>query len=125
MPFTVDPIRKYENVNGVCIVDTAIATLAVSNNNLLVAATPGYRVRIMNWVIQSDGATVGSFVLKSNSGGSAITSPLTAPASTGGTHFILPNNDTGYMQTAVGHGLYVDVMTAGMVFNIGFIRYIS
>lgn len=123
MPFTVDPIRKYENVNGICIVETAKLTTTVNNNWEIVPALADYRVRVMGWIIQSDGATLGTFTLKSNSGGSAISTPITVPASTGGLSDKLRIQDVGYMETAIGHGLFADVVTAGVLFNIFYIRY--
>lgn len=124
MPFTVDPIRMYENVNGICTVLSTGGTLAVGNNQLVVAAVTGYRLRIMGWIMQSDGATVGKIQFKSASGGTAITGPMGVPTSTSGVLDKLPVTDCGYFETNISEGLYADITTAGIYITLFYIKYI-
>lgn len=124
MSSIIDPIKMYETGGSVCPVLHVRLVTTVNNNWKLADAVANKRIRIMGWNIQSDGAVIGTFQLKSNSGGTTITTPLSAPASTTGLSDKLPIVNSGYgIETSTGHGLYADVTTAGILFNISFIVY--
>ena len=120
---TLDPIRYLELPTGIATIQTAAVVTAVANNQQLVAAVSGKRIRVMGWIAQAVGAAVGSFTLKSNSGGTAISAPLTVPVVTAGANEKLPISHTGYMETSTGHGLFTDVTGAGINFTIFYIQY--
>jgi hypothetical protein len=119
----IDPIRYYELLNtGISTIQNGILTGAVANNQQIIAAITGKRHRAMGWIIQSTTGVQGSFVFKSSSGGAAISSSLWAPPNTA-----LPYNleikDCGYFETNTGEGLFVDVVTAGVYFNVFYLTY--
>lgn len=125
MPITIDPIRYLETRSGIVTVTSTFFVSVVANNQAIIptASVTGKRVRVMGWIAQSVGAVVGSFTLKSASGGTALMAPLTVPPVTAGLSDKLPIIETGYMETNTGEGLYVDVTGAGVNFTIFNIIY--
>jgi len=104
----VDPLRIYE-VNGqVCPLLCAAFELTAGNNQQIVAATSGKRVRVMGWIAQAAGAAVAGYRFKSNSGGTTIMPILRAPMSTNGDLHTIEIVDSGRCETSTGHGLYAD-----------------
>lgn len=122
--FSLDPTRIFETRSGVSTLKTAQKTLAVGNNQIVIAAVSGSKLRVMGWVLQSDGAVVGTVVFKSASGGTQLTAPVSVPASTGGTTDKLPIAYCGYFETNTSEGLYADITTAGVLINIFYLEYI-
>ena len=121
--FRVDPTRMYETPNGVCKLSCAAIVTTVANNQQVVAAVSGKRIRVMGWLAQSVAAAVGAFTLKSASGGTALMTPLYVPAITAGACEKLPIVDSGYMETVAGEGLFVDVITAAINLDVFYIIY--
>lgn len=118
----IDPTRIYMINGQVYTLKTAQASFVVVNDQALVSAVAGYKVRIMGWKIQSFTNIVGSFQLK-NSTGAFITAIMSAPALSTGFCNELPVVESGYEETATGAGLSVDTTVAAMSYNIFYLQY--
>jgi len=120
--FMVDPVKKYQ-INGEALkILPAVATCVVGTNKLVLAAITGKIIRVMGWNVSTAGA-VGSFFLKSASGGTAITNVVDVPAATTGYNEFKPIVDSGYCETNVGEGLYADIFTTDIYLTIFYIAY--
>lgn len=127
MPHVIDPVRLYVNhLNGgaeVCKVLCAPVPLTVANNQLIVAAVTGKRIRIIGFSYQSKAAGAASFLLRSGSGGAVIHELLTQ-AGTGSPPILFPKDDGGgYCETASGTGLYADNAGNLASLNVYYITY--
>ena len=118
----IDPIRVYQ-VNGtVCTVDTACPILSVSNNQTVVAAVTGKKIRVMGLLATvGSGAGQAGVTLKNGSGG-ATRMAFVLPASTVGP-IHLPLVNSGYFDTDTGVGLFVDIATSVVNLNLFYITY--
>jgi hypothetical protein len=95
-----------DDATAVATVQNANANVAASQtDSVLVAATPGKKVRVL-WVVFQAGnvATALTFNSKGAGAGTAI-SPTFANGANGG--FVLPLNNYGWFQTNAGEGLTV------------------
>ena len=124
---TIDPVRMYEVARSgsgeVCQLESKGVAPGVANNTQLIAAVTGKKIRVMGIQAQSQGAAAGAFQLKSNSGGATLTPAMYTPPNTNGAWYQLPVINSGYMETATGHGLFVDVTTTGQSMLISYIVY--
>lgn len=120
---TIDPPRLFE-MNGVVLpVLTAGLGITAGTNQQVIAATSGKRIRVMGWIAQGDGG-IGTYLFKSNSGGTQLTGGLYCPnGATAGLHHFFPITNSGYFETSTGHGLFADVATATINFTIFYISY--
>lgn len=118
----VDPIRQFMSNGEVCTLKSAFLAASVANNQSVVAAVAGKRIRVMglNWQTAS-GAGAGTMQFKSNSGGSALTPAFQVPLQP--TIDRWPISTTGYFETATGHGLFVDVATQAVTVMVFYIEY--
>lgn len=121
---TIDPIRIYQ-VNGeVCPLKSAFAVVGVSTNTSLIAALTGRRIRVMGAFISSQGAAVSTFSFKNGSGGTVLFG-ATAPSNAVATpNIFLPVNESGYVETDTGVGLFCDVATTAAAITVFYIDYI-
>lgn len=102
-------------------------TFGVANNQALVAAltSPDQIILVVGWIAQGSGAAVGTFQLKSASGGTTIMAPLMVPSNAAGACDKLPINESGYgMATTAGQGLFVDITGAGINLTIFYKSYV-
>lgn len=119
----IDPTRIFE-VNGeVCQLKSTQVMPGAGVDIGVIACPAGQRIRVMGWLIQSVGATAGSFKFKDGPGGTGLTSILFAPPSTNGDCFELPIVDSGYIETSTDELLYVDVAVAQLSMTIFYITY--
>lgn len=118
---SIDPIRLFEVNKQVSTLQTAVFNSAVANNQLIVTAVSGQRIRVMGFTMQS-AAAQGNPIFKNGSGGAYISAAFWAPASTL-PPFVLPVTDSGYFETTTGTGLYADVATAIVYMNVFYITY--
>lgn len=117
----IDPVKKYQ-INGVaCPVRSAYLSAAVANNQSLVAAVTGSRIRVMGLLVQSLNAGGSQIGLKDASGGSTLLY-IAAPAITVGPTFI-PIVDSGYVETTAGNGLFLDCSTHEANVTVFYITY--
>ena len=121
--FRVDPLRIYETPSGVVQLTCTPFNGAVANNQSVVASASGKRIRVMGWVAQSSTAVVGTMLLKSASGGTALMAPLAVPVITAGSNDKLPVIDSGYFETNTGEGLFCDVTVAAIALTLFYITY--
>lgn len=98
-------------------------TVGIGNNTQLIAASVGYRHRVMGWIAQGAGG-VSAFTLKSNSGGTVIFPPMNIPSGAAGLDNKLPIVEGGYMETSTGHGLFCDVATTNLYLCLFYITYV-
>jgi len=126
-PFTVDPVRKYEFTKGgasrVSQIQCAPKELGTGNNQTVVTAVSGERIRVMGWRAQGTTSTQGYFYLKSASGGTLLTARWTFPPSTS-LPDILPITDGGYYETNTGEGLFIDITTAALSLDLYYVTYV-
>jgi len=119
----VDPVRKFLVKEQVCQLTNYYLSASVANNQQVVAAVSGKRIRVMGlWGI-SGGAGISSCTLKSASGGTALQS-FTLPANTSAQPNVqMPVVDSGYYETVTGEGLFLDVATTAALINVQVIIY--
>ena len=118
-----DPLRVFQ-VNGqVCQLKAAALNSSVANNQQVIAAVTGKRIRVMGGIYQSGGAAVSNIWFKSNSGGARLTADLRVPMIDNGENFFLPIVECGYYETSTGHGLFTDVATDSCNMTVFYIEY--
>ena len=123
MATVIDPVRIYEVKGQVCLLQTVVFSYAVANNQSIVAGVAGKIIRVMGYQCQTAGAAPGGFAMKNGSGGAFLLGPFTVPANTAGVVDRLPIVDSGYTETTAGTGLFIDVSTTAINFNIYYIVY--
>lgn len=119
----IDPNKIYEVKGEVCQLSTAVKELAVGNNNVVVSAVSGKRIKVMGFTAQDTAGAMGYLYLKTASGGTIIWSRTSYPANTLGALLQIPVIDSGYCETNTGEGLYVDVYTSALSLNLQYIIY--
>lgn len=85
----------------------AIIDAATSGDNTLVAAVAGKKIRVLALVLISAGTVTARF--ESGAGGTALSGQMTLAVNTG---FTLPFNPVGWMQTADGTLLNLELSAA-------------
>lgn len=102
----VNNTRYLYDENTLKLVKYALATIVpAQTDSALVAAVAGKRIKVLSAVMQCSGATITTtFNTKPGGAGTAI-SPGFQFATNG--NVVLPLNEKGYFQTAVGEGLSV------------------
>lgn len=119
----LDPIRLLETPSGIAKVQSAAVALSVANNQTIVPAVTGARIRVMGWKAHGTTGTAGTMLLKSASGGATISPTLPIPANTTFPADILPLSLTGYCETVAGEGLFADVTGAAISLFLWYITY--
>lgn len=119
---TIDPIRKYEIQGNVSTLKTGYLSAAVANDQQIVAAVTGKRIRVMGMVLGSSAAS-SSVLFQSGAAGVQLTTLLNAPAIATLPPFVLPITDSGYFETTTGEGLFCDVTIAITYINVFYIEY--
>lgn len=117
-----DPTRIYEIRGEVCKLKTAAVSVAVGNNETVIAAITGRAIRVMGFTIQGDGG-VSKVTFKNGSGGAALFGPITAASSTTPDQFIVPIVASGYFETSSGTGLFADISTTAANINVFYLDY--
>lgn len=124
MALTIDPIRIFEIKGQIYTVLTNSAVLTAGLNQVIVANTSGYKVRVMGWGAQGvSGAVTGYYRFKDGSGGSIFFNYLGAPLVASGFVDKFPIENCGYMETTAGNGLYADSTTADVTVLVHYILY--
>lgn len=119
----VDCIRKF-TINGqVCERKSTQNTFAVANNQSVVAAVTGQRILVLGWKANGTTAAVGVMQFKSASGGTMLTHPIVVPSNAAGNSDLLPINDTGWIETNTGEGLFVDITGAAVGLTLFYLTY--
>lgn len=125
----VSPPQLYEVNDQVCKITCADFQATAGTDKLVIAAIPAVAgvsaakiIRFMGCRLV--GQTAAGFVhFKSGSGGSAISGFEAFPAPTLGIPAIIEVIDSGYYETAVGVGLYADVITSSVYGSVFYIAY--
>lgn len=118
----IDPVKVFQ-VNGeACPITPLVSTVAVGNNNSLLAAITGKRIRVMGYIAQSSAAGASQFQLKSASGGTVIKNWETQNGIAAAPLY-LPIVNSGYCETNTGEGLFADVATSILYLTIFYITY--
>jgi hypothetical protein len=118
----INPLKVYE-VNGEpCPLKTAFGVFGVANNQLVVTAVTGKKIRIMGVSAQCGTGTGAGLVFKNGSGGSVMLGGY-PPHQVLGLFWQEPVIDPGYSDTTVSTGLYADVTGFGCTFNLYYIEY--
>jgi len=126
---SVDPLRVFQvkpanAASGqVCPLLAKPFGLGVGNDQQVIAAITGQRIRIMGLIAQADGAGNPYIGFQTGAAGARILgafypSIVTLPP------FILPITQSGYAETSTGDGLYADVGVAAVTGTIFYIAYI-
>lgn len=102
---------------------TAPFSLSISNNQSVVAAVTGKKIKVLGYLVQSNSATNGAYVFKSGSGGTILTGQVFAPKITDPWPGLFPISEVGYFETAVGVGLFADCGSATVVGHVIYIAY--
>lgn len=121
----IDPLKYYQRKgrhSESTPLKAARFSLSTGNDQQIVAAVSGKRIRVMGLIAQSTTSTAGSFTLQSASGGAAFSGGYHAPANTL-PPWLLPITDSGYWETEIGEGLFSDVATAAITGDIFYIEY--
>lgn len=119
--FRLDPTRMYETQKGVAKLTSKQFAFAIGNNQQVVEAVTGQKIRVMGWKLQTQGAAPGTISFKSASGGTALTPVLSIPTNAAGSFDTQELKDSGYYETNTGEGLYCDIATtaiSGLIFYI-------
>jgi len=95
---------------------------AVANNQQIIAAQTGKRIRLLGFTVQSSAAAAGAFLFKSASGGTTIWAVQNVLSNVN-PPFVLDFNSFGYCETNIGEGLFTDVVTTALNFNVFYVVY--
>lgn len=97
---------------------------AVANNQQVIAATSGHRIRVMGWDVSCNDATAAaSYAYKSASGGAQLTSALFVSGHDVWGTDKHPITESGYFETNTSQGLFVDVGGFICYFTVYYILY--
>lgn len=122
----VCPHKYYEVVRGVGSAETATVKaanvgLSVGNNQSVVAAVTGKRIRVLAYKVSSLNSSVGAYAFKSGSGGAVLdggqSPPNTIPP------LIMIPWDAGYFETETGIGLFADIVSNGASIQVYYVEY--
>lgn len=116
------PLKFFERNGIVYPVVSVPCAFAIGNNQAIVTGTTGYIVRVVGWHGQSNGAAQGTFIFKSASGGTVLTSAKYLPPNTN-EPWCVPLDDSGYCETVSGQGLYADVTAAAINLDVFVVKY--
>ncbi len=103
-------------------VKSVSVTLAVGNNQTVIAAVTGKRVRVMGYKTQSTTGVQGAYVLKDGSGGTTLDGGFAPPLA--GLPFLIPVQEEGYFETTDGVGLFADVVTGPITIQVFYKEYV-
>lgn len=95
---------------------------AIGNNQSVIAAVTGQKIRVLGYAVQSSTATQSTYGFIDGSGGASLSSFI-APPSTAAP-FALPIVDPGYFETSTGVGLFLNVATAAVTINVFYLTYL-
>lgn len=122
----VNPLKVYE-INGIpCKVKSAQSSGTVGNDRTVVSAVTGKIIRVMGFTITPTVTNVALgntpyIALKDGSGGTGLI--LYGVANGLGGSQGLPIVDSGYCETTVGNGLFMDVGIAAVYYTVFYIEY--
>lgn len=119
------PAVLFQEINGTPIqIQNAVLNSAVTGNNqLLVAAVSGKIVRVLSISFNANDANI--IALKSGSGGTLLLEILGVSPTIALPNIIYPFQFIGWCDTAVGVGLYADVINVGASLASLSIQYIT
>lgn len=120
------PRKYYENkrANGgdeINTVKSVNISLSVANNQQVIAAVTGKRIRVIAYKIQSATSSVGAYGLKDGSGGPSLDGGYTP--SQNGLPLIMIPFDAGYFETSTGVGLFADIVGHSASLQVYYIEY--
>lgn len=119
---TVSPGKVYvTKKDGVVKVKSVSVSLSVANDQTVIAAVSGKRIRVLAYRYQSSSATQGAFALKNGSGGSTLDGGFAPPLA--GLPMLIPAFTPGYFETSVGVGLFADVVTGTVSMQVYYVEY--
>jgi hypothetical protein len=118
----ITPHKRYESKpDGVMPLLWVIGTFAVGTGIQIIAGETGKAIKVMGYRIQGDTAVRGKVIFR-YSAVSVELDKIYFPANTADPYMI-PNLDSGYFQTALSQGLYIDVITADVNLFLNYIVY--
>jgi hypothetical protein len=116
------PNARYKNTkDGVLPVKSVNLGLSTGNDQTVIAAVTGKRIRVMGYKIQSATSSPGAYAFKSGSGGTVLEGGY-SPSNNGLPLVMIPW-DAGYFETATGLGLFADIVTHGASIQVYYIEY--
>lgn len=96
------------------VTPVSVVSISSATDTTLVAAQPGFKVRVWQFVLQNTHATTDVTVtFKSNAGGTAISGAHLLKAAGGS--FALPYSEMAYYTSASGEALTITTSAAGVV----------
>lgn len=121
----IDPLKYFARIgrhSEELPLKTAVVELSTGNNQTVIAAVTGKRIRVMGFVVQSNTSTQGELEFIDGSGGSLLFQSIHCPPSTA-LPFVLELKDPGYFETTAGTGLFADVVTAAVNATVFYVEY--
>lgn len=122
LPVAVNPIKYYEINGQVCQVYCAPLAFTVANNQTVLAAITGKKIRVMGLDGYSDGAGGSVVALLDGSGGTVLYRAGFAAAITQAPK-LLPIAHSGYFETTVSTGLFLNAITTAGAINVFYVAY--
>lgn len=121
----IDPLKFFQRLgrhSEELPLKTAVVELSTGNNQSIVSAVSGKRIRVMGFDAQSNTTTQGELEFIDGSGGSALYMSLYCPPSSS-PPFQKDISFTGYFETSTGTGLFADCVTAAVNVTVYYVEY--
>lgn len=120
------PRKYYENkrANGgdeINTVKSVNISLSVANNQQVIAAVTGKRIRVISYKIQSANTAASAYAFKDGSAGTVLDGGY--GPSNSGLPLMMPPFDAGYFETSTGVGLFADIVTHTTSVQVYYIEY--
>lgn len=120
--WTIDPTKIFQ-INGVVApILWSAHGFATGNDQAVITAVTGQRIRFMGAWIKSPNVTQGTYAFKTASGGTFLTPTTYAPPYTDPL-LQIPIIPSGYFETNTGEGLYVDITIANVNMTVFYVTY--
>jgi hypothetical protein len=120
----IDPVRVFEIKGQVYQLYTAALAFTVANNQSVVAAITGKRIRVMGMSAFSDnGAGGGSTIALLDASGGTVLYRANVNTGLAQPPHQLPVINSGYFETTAGNGLFLNGTVAAGSINVFYIAY--
>lgn len=112
------PAKLYEGIGGEVtkLLSAPVTLTAATNNQSVIAAITGKRIRFMGLIGFSDSTTIpGRVFFKDGNAGTMLGFGIHLPVNNVGNQMTFPIADPGYFETTAGTGLFADLTSAAAV----------
>lgn len=118
----IDPTKVFQINGQVYKLDGTSFNFGVGNNQAAIAAVTGKIIRVMGLTAQSN-AAAGSVFYKDSNAGTTKVQVSPAPTAASGLFYTLPVINSGYFESLLSAGIYVDIFGAAVVSDLFYIIY--